>query len=161
MCIPVVSSGKGDGDEHHEPHQRPAGGHDRGPASAGGPEEEGDAAEGPAGRHPDVGPGQTHQHQPGAAAPVYPGEDLSPRKPHGLGADTEATTTAALTGRQTSDQNLVVLPQLDFVSGCIILFYCKYVIEAVDTDLHTRQGRHNCFVFFLLLFNLHWKREMF
>lgn len=74
MCC---SSGKGDRDEHHEPHQRPAGRHDRGPAAPGGPEEEGNAAEGPAGRHPDAGPGQTHQHQPGAAAPVHPGEDLS------------------------------------------------------------------------------------
>lgn len=68
--------GKGDRDEHHEPHQRPAGGHDRGPAPPRGPEEEGNAAEGPAGWHPDAGPGQTNQHQPGAAAPIYPGEDL-------------------------------------------------------------------------------------
>lgn len=78
LCYVLCCSlGKGDRDEHHEPHQRPAGRHDRGPAAPRGPEEEGDAAEGPAGRHPDAGPGQTHQHQPGAAAPVYPGEDLS------------------------------------------------------------------------------------
>lgn len=76
--VALPQSGEGDGDEHHQPHQRPAGGHDRRPAPARGPEEEGYAAEGPAGWHADAGPSQTHQHQPGSAAPVYPGEDLTP-----------------------------------------------------------------------------------
>lgn len=74
FLIPL--SGKGDSDEHHQPHQRLVGRHDRRPETPRGPEEEGDAAEGPAGCHTDAGPSQTHQHQPGAAAPLYPGEDL-------------------------------------------------------------------------------------
>lgn len=76
MSLPWLPSGKGDGDEHHQPHQRPPGRHGGGPAAARGPEEEGDAAQGPAGRHLDARPGQTHQHQPGSTAPLYPGEDL-------------------------------------------------------------------------------------
>lgn len=82
MSLPWLPSGKGDGDEHHQPHQRPPGRHGGGPAAARGPEEEGDAAQGPAGRHLDARPGQTHQHQPGSTAPLYPGEDLKKKMEH-------------------------------------------------------------------------------
>lgn len=79
LLASLPPTGEGDRDEHHQPHQRPAGGHDRRPAAARGPEEESDAAEGHAGRHPDAGPGQAHHHQPGPAARLHPGEDLRPQ----------------------------------------------------------------------------------
>lgn len=81
-CCCSTPLGEGDSDEHHQPHQRPAGRHDRRPAAAWGPEEEGNAAEGPAGWNADAGPSQAHQYQPGSAAPLYPGEDLKRWTPH-------------------------------------------------------------------------------
>lgn len=128
-----VSLGKGDGYEHHQPHQRSAGRHDRGPTPARGPEEEGDAAEGPAGRHLDAGPGQTHQHQPSSAASFHPGENLSSDR-------TQTTDQPALSrdSGNTSSQNVTyilfyfiffvdVLPphSSNFGNENIILFYCK------------------------------------
>lgn len=124
---PVTSlalSGEGDGDEHHQPHQRSADRHDRRPATARGPEEEGDAAEGPVGWHPDAGPSQTHQHQPGSAAPLYPGEDLRPWTAHTPRADMEPTTKPALTGTlQWSSQ------PTDFDSECHrFLFFLNFIL---------------------------------
>lgn len=130
VCRLVFSAplGEGDGDEHHQPHQRPADRYDRRPATAWGPEEEGDAAEGPDRWHPDVGPSQTHQHQPGSAAPLYPGEDLTPRTPHTPRADGEPTTKPALTGTlQWGSQ------PTDFYSECHGFLFFLNIILFMDT----------------------------
>lgn len=120
------SSGEGDSDEHHQPHQRPTGGHDRRPEAAGGPEEEGDATEGPAGRHPDVGPSQTNQHQPSSAASLHTGEDLTGHTTHR--ADVQPTTKPALIGTlQWSSQ------PTDFYSECLGCYFFLNFIFFMDT----------------------------
>jgi len=70
-------SGEGDGDDDHQPKQGPAGGPDRAPATARGPAEEGDAAEGSPRETPRLRHEETAIDQPGADASIHSGQTVA------------------------------------------------------------------------------------
>lgn len=66
---------------------------------------------------------------------------------------------------------MLVLPQLYFVYGYIIVFYCKYIIEMVDILEDMDLAIYHCKLplipsnavtdIFFFLFNWHWSERCF
>jgi len=72
LCV-----GEGDGDEHHQSKQGPAGGHGGWPANARGPAAQSHSAQGFPREDPRPGRGQATVDQPCFGPPFYSGESLA------------------------------------------------------------------------------------